>query len=85
MVPLFHLRDESNGNLPPIVFGLTGNWAIGKRIDIVHAVVVLRRYYDGTTLLNEWANRRCPGACWWNEFMLAWSEQDYIVHDSMAC
>jgi ABC-type bacteriocin/lantibiotic exporter with double-glycine peptidase domain len=71
------LRSAIDRNQPVIVFVKTGDLSYWSD-NTPHAVVVVG-YDDEHVLLNDPIFAEAPKRSAWNEFMLAWSEQDYML------
>jgi ABC-type bacteriocin/lantibiotic exporter with double-glycine peptidase domain len=70
------VRNAIDRNLPVVVFLLTGVLPYWKE-NTSHAAVVVG-YGEETVLLNDPLFEDAPQSVRWNEFMFAWSEQDYM-------
>ena len=71
------IRSAIDRNQPAIVFVKTGDlpyWSDNTS----HAIVIVG-YDDENIFLNDPVFSDAPIRCEWSEFMLAWSEQDYML------
>ena len=70
------VRGAIDENQPVIVFVMTGD--LPHWLDNTSHAVVLVGYDETTVFLNDPAFDEAPQSVAWNEFMLAWSEQDFM-------
>lgn len=71
-----NLRQAIDNGVPPIVFVKTGDlpyWSANTS----HAVVIVG-YDEESVFLNDPMFDEAPQCVRWDDFMLAWSEQDYM-------